>query len=45
MVEHSNLTKYYKAGMLIPVHEFPHPLMQGYDSITLKLNLELGGTD
>ncbi|MDB5886215.1 MAG: tyrosyl-tRNA synthetase [Polaromonas sp.] len=35
----------YKAGQSISVHEFLYPLMQGYDSVALKSDLELGGTD
>ncbi|MCJ7798366.1 MAG: tyrosine--tRNA ligase, partial [Polaromonas sp.] len=35
----------FKAGQSISVHEFLYPLMQGYDSVALKSDLELGGTD
>jgi tyrosyl-tRNA synthetase len=40
-----DFTKRYAAGTPISVHEFLYPLMQGYDSVALKADLELGGTD
>jgi len=45
MMERDDFTKRYKAGTGISVHEFLYPLMQGYDSVALKSDLELGGTD
>lgn len=45
MMERDDFTKRYKAGVPISVHEFLYPLMQGYDSVALKSDLELGGTD
>ena len=45
MMERDDFTKRYKAGAPISVHEFLYPLMQGYDSVALKSDLELGGTD
>ncbi|WP_417903581.1 tyrosine--tRNA ligase [Caldimonas brevitalea] len=45
MMERDDFTKRYKAGTPISVHEFLYPLMQGYDSVALKSDLELGGTD
>lgn len=45
MLERDDFTKRYKAGVPISVHEFLYPLMQGYDSVALKSDLELGGTD
>lgn len=45
MMERDDFTKRYKAGTPISVHEFLYPLMQGYDSVALKADLELGGTD
>ncbi len=45
MLEREDFTKRYKAGTPISVHEFLYPLMQGYDSVALKSDLELGGTD
>ena len=45
MLERDDFTKRYKAGLPISVHEFLYPLMQGYDSVALKSDLELGGTD
>lgn len=45
MLERDDFTKRYKAGIPISVHEFLYPLMQGYDSVALKSDLELGGTD
>ena len=45
MLERDDFTKRYKAGTPISVHELLYPLMQGYDSVVLKSDLELGGTD
>jgi tyrosyl-tRNA synthetase len=45
MMERDDFTKRYKSGTPISVHEFLYPLMQGYDSVALKADLELGGTD
>ena len=45
MLERDDFTKRYAAGQSISVHEFLYPLMQGYDSVALKADLELGGTD
>lgn len=45
MMERDDFTKRYSAGIPISVHEFIYPLMQGYDSIMVKSDVELGGTD
>jgi len=45
MMERDDFSKRYKSGQSISVHEFLYPLMQGYDSVALKSDLELGGTD
>ena len=45
MMERNDFHDRYKAGIPISVHEFLYPLMQGYDSVALKSDLELGGTD
>ncbi|MGZ5723070.1 MAG: tyrosine--tRNA ligase, partial [Caldimonas sp.] len=45
MMERDDFSKRFKAGTPISVHEFLYPLMQGYDSVALKSDLELGGTD
>jgi tyrosyl-tRNA synthetase len=45
MLERDDFTKRYESGVPISVHEFLYPLMQGYDSVALKSDLELGGTD
>ena len=45
MLERDDFTKRYQAGTPISVHEFLYPLMQGYDSVALRSDLELGGTD
>lgn len=45
MLERDDFTKRYDSGTPISVHEFLYPLMQGYDSVALKSDLELGGTD
>ena len=45
MLERDDFTKRYQTGVPIAVHEFLYPLMQGYDSVALKSDLEIGGTD
>ena len=45
MMERNDFSDRFKAGTPISVHEFLYPLMQGYDSVALKSDLELGGTD
>jgi tyrosyl-tRNA synthetase len=45
MMERDDFAKRFKDGRSISVHEFLYPLMQGYDSVALKSDLELGGTD
>ncbi|MEI7427683.1 MAG: tyrosine--tRNA ligase [Betaproteobacteria bacterium] len=45
MLERDDFTKRYRGGIPISVHEFLYPLMQGYDSVALRSDLELGGTD
>lgn len=45
MLEREDFTKRYKTGIPIAIHEFLYPLMQGYDSIALQADVELGGTD
>ncbi len=45
MIERDDFTKRYKAGVPISIHEFLYPLTQGYDSVALKSDVELGGTD
>jgi tyrosyl-tRNA synthetase len=45
MMERDDFGKRFAAGQPISVHEFLYPLMQGYDSVALKADLELGGTD
>lgn len=45
MLERDDFSKRYKEGMPIGIHEFMYPLMQGYDSVKLKSDVELGGTD
>ena len=45
MMERDDFAKRFAAGTPISVHEFLYPLMQGYDSVALKSDLELGGTD
>ena len=45
MMERNDFHDRYKAGQSISVHEFLYPLMQGYDSVALQSDLELGGTD
>jgi len=45
MLERDDFAKRYKAGQPISVHEFFYPLAQGYDSVALRADVELGGTD
>ena len=45
MLERDDFTKRYQSGKSISLHEFLYPLMQGYDSVVLNTDLELGGTD
>lgn len=45
MLERDDFTKRHKAGVPISLHEFIYPLMQGYDSVALNSDLEIGGTD
>jgi tyrosyl-tRNA synthetase len=45
MLERDDFSKRYKGGLPIAIHEFLYPLVQGYDSVALKADLELGGTD
>jgi tyrosyl-tRNA synthetase len=45
MLERDDFTKRYSGGLPIAIHEFLYPLIQGYDSVALKADVELGGTD
>ncbi len=45
MLERDDFNKRYKSGQSIAIHEFMYPLVQGYDSVALKCDVELGGTD
>ncbi len=45
MLERDDFEKRYKSGISISIHEFLYPLVQGYDSVALKADIELGGTD
>src|SRR5690349_22425949 len=45
MLERDDFTKRYKSGQPIALHEFLYPLVQGYDSVAMKADVELGGTD
>ncbi|SMN15860.1 Tyrosyl-tRNA synthetase [uncultured Candidatus Thioglobus sp.] len=45
MLERDDFSKRYKSGKPISIHEFLYPLIQGYDSVALKCDVELGGTD
>jgi len=45
MLERDDFGKRYRSGQSIAIHEFLYPLVQGYDSVALKADLELGGTD
>ncbi|MSP86049.1 MAG: tyrosine--tRNA ligase [Methylotenera sp.] len=45
MLEREDFSKRYKSNQPIAIHEFLYPLLQGYDSVALKADVELGGTD
>ena len=45
MLERDDFSKRYKGGQPIAIHEFLYPLVQGYDSVAMKADVELGGTD
>jgi tyrosyl-tRNA synthetase len=45
MLERDDFAKRYKGGQSISIHEFLYPLVQGYDSVALEADVELGGTD
>jgi len=45
MLERDDFAKRYKSSQPIAIHEFIYPLVQGYDSVALKADMELGGTD
>ena len=45
MLERDDFNKRYQGGQSIAIHEFLYPLVQGYDSVALKSDIELGGTD
>ena len=45
MLERDDFEKRYKSGQSISIHEFLYPLIQGYDSVALEADIELGGTD
>ena len=45
MLERDDFKKRYKAEQSISIHEFLYPLVQGYDSVAMKADIELGGTD
>jgi tyrosyl-tRNA synthetase len=45
MLEREDFSKRFRAGQPIAVHEFLYPLVQGYDSVALRADIELGGTD
>ncbi len=45
MLERDDFNKRYKSGQPIAIHEFLYPLVQGYDSVALQADVELGGTD
>jgi len=45
MLERDDFARRYKGGQPIAIHEFLYPLVQGYDSVALKADVELGGTD
>jgi tyrosyl-tRNA synthetase len=45
MLERDDFNKRYQGGQSISVHEFLYPLVQGYDSVAMKSDVELGGTD
>jgi len=45
MLERDDFNKRYQGGQPISIHEFLYPIVQGYDSVALKADIELGGTD
>ena len=45
MLERDDFDKRYKSGQAIAIHEFLYPLVQGYDSVAMRADVELGGTD
>ena len=45
MLEREDFSKRYRSGQSISIHEFLYPLVQGYDSVAMKADVELGGTD
>jgi tyrosyl-tRNA synthetase len=45
MLERDDFSKRYKGGQAIAIHEFLYPLVQGYDSVALQADVEMGGTD
>lgn len=45
MLERDDFSKRFKGGQSIAIHEFLYPLIQGYDSVAMKADVELGGTD
>jgi tyrosyl-tRNA synthetase len=45
MLERDDFSKRYRGGQAIAIHEFLYPLVQGYDSVALRADVELGGTD
>src|SRR5690554_1343999 len=45
MLERDDFSKRYKGGQSIAIHEFLYPLIQGYDSVAMRADIELGGTD
>jgi tyrosyl-tRNA synthetase len=45
MLERDDFAKRYRSGQAIAIHEFLYPLVQGYDSVALEADVELGGTD
>lgn len=45
MLERDDFNKRYKSGQSISIHEFLYPIVQGYDSVALRADIELGGTD
>jgi tyrosyl-tRNA synthetase len=45
MLERDDFSKRYRSGQPIAIHEFLYPLVQGYDSVALEADVELGGTD
>src|SRR3954464_6468537 len=45
LLEHERFSKRFRSNQPIAVHELLYPLMQGYDSVAMKTDVELGGTD